>query len=982
MTRRLKAVFFCTQKQKEERTMAKEVTDSYSYVDVEAYAKEQEVDISSWSLYNDMTKEEYEALCLAVDKIASGREKEPMTPLQQMEQYQKNFSEMLSQIKRLQTETELKLNACYLFMRDKGLLEEYEARYGASLGSTVALVDNQAEDELVKYLTENETVLSTDHFETNREAAKTVAEEQVYLNQEAFDSLVHFGQTKFNGYNFNKVEFNETHLGIEEIKNASFYYCDFTNFDGRDIDMSDNFFRDTEIRNSTFENANFEKIATSYVRARGTNFEHANFEDSLLQHTVFAADSSLEHADFAHATFDTVYFYEGVVKNEPKGLEWVTVTMGGATNEEIKKHRKQVFQALKKGIVSEEEVTPHLPSEEIQGEDVIRDIAATGAVNSAGKRIIKQDEFDRVVAEGKTSFDNYDFSHITFSELHSGVKEITNSEFFMSLFTEFKGDNMSMHGNDIYSTAIIGSSFKNADFEGSSLVWSSIESTDLENASFKGSGITDITFYGANLEGATFEEVNLQKSSFIGGTDLTGVDFTSATLDAVHMKDTIVNAAPIGLDSVTFKVERDNEALEIYKSHLLRSLEEQIRAEEDILESAREVETDVQEANIPESEMKESDIQETKVQEAEVQEAEVQESDPATREAVNEERQYHDINESTARLANTMNSFRDYEEGSATRLYKKEVDHVYDIAGSVAEEKPDLAERATQMAERYSRRLAKYYNDYYRNEASCPSVMISGSANFPARKKEIQNSRRDALMEKLNYLQSYVESIENLKVMEQPILSSDANAIELLEEKLEKLEAAQTMMKAANAYYKKHGTLEGCPELTSEQSQEIQKEMTKRRERSPQYYNDKPFARLELTNNNAAIKNTEARLNRLKREKEIGTNETETSFFTMVENKELMRLQLAFEGKPEPAVREVLKKNGFRWSPKNGCWQRQLTDNARYSVKRVLQTLEEMAKEQTVGEQTTEEQTDTDLADTEVMTTGKTNENKAKPFRM
>lgn len=53
-----------------------------------------------------------------------------------------------------------------------------------------------------------------------------------------------------------------------------------------------------------------------------------------------------------------------------------------------------------------------------------------------------------------------------------------------------------------------------------------------------------------------------------------------------------------------------------------------------------------------------------------------------------------------------------------------------------------------------------------------------------------------------------------------------------------------------------------------------------------------------------------------------------------------MRLQLFFEEKPESDVRDILKKNGFRWSPKNNCWQRQLTDNARYSLEKVKKELE------------------------------------------
>ena len=34
----------------------------------------------------------------------------------------------------------------------------------------------------------------------------------------------------------------------------------------------------------------------------------------------------------------------------------------------------------------------------------------------------------------------------------------------------------------------------------------------------------------------------------------------------------------------------------------------------------------------------------------------------------------------------------------------------------------NLAEKATYKVDRYCRKLADYYNAYYKNEASCPSI--------------------------------------------------------------------------------------------------------------------------------------------------------------------------------------------------------------------------------------------------------------------
>lgn len=61
--------------------------------------------------------------------------------------------------------------------------------------------------------------------------------------------------------------------------------------------------------------------------------------------------------------------------------------------------------------------------------------------------------------------------------------------------------------------------------------------------------------------------------------------------------------------------------------------------------------------------------------------------------------------------------------------------------------------------------------------------------------------------------------------------------------------------------------------------------------------------------------------------------------FTVERNADINRLQLKFEGKPSESVRSVLKHNGFRWSPREGAWQRQLTGNAEYSLKRVAEEL-------------------------------------------
>ena len=80
---------------------------------------------------------------------------------------------------------------------------------------------------------------------------------------------------------------------------------------------------------------------------------------------------------------------------------------------------------------------------------------------------------------------------------------------------------------------------------------------------------------------------------------------------------------------------------------------------------------------------------------------------------------------------------------------------------------------------------------------------------------------------------------------------------------------------------------------------------------SSYHWADVPYLPYLLSNNNANIKRTRDRLEGLKKVKEAGSQETECEFCKVVENTEIMRLQLIFDGKPEPEVRNILKSNGF-----------------------------------------------------------------------
>lgn len=298
---------------------------------------------------------------------------------------------------------------------------------------------------------------------------------------------------------------------------------------------------------------------------------------------------------------------------------------------------------------------------------------------------------------------------------------------------------------------------------------------------------------------------------------------------------------------------------------------------------------------------------------------------------------YYEINEAAARQARELWSFSEYKNGSKTAEYRAQVDECYKKVERLPD---DLKEKGEAIADRYARRLAEWYNKQFSIEMMCPSVMISGAGNFPVRKKEKQNAAQDRHYQLYVEIQKIPEKIDRLLRGSTIIKSGDADAIEQLQKKLEKAEKLQIEMKETNAYYRKHKTLKGYKDYTDEIAEKLDKVIK-------ESLYGVPFPPYELTNNNAKIRNTKARIAQLERLKNAAETATEqpkdeynTNLFKVVENAEIMRLQLFFAGKPDADTRTVLKKHGFKFSPSNNnAWQRQLTNNAKYALKQVIAEL-------------------------------------------
>lgn len=175
---------------------------------------------------------------------------------------------------------------------------------------------------------------------------------------------------------------------------------------------------------------------------------------------------------------------------------------------------------------------------------------------------------------------------------------------------------------------------------------------------------------------------------------------------------------------------------------------------------------------------------------------------------------------------------------------------------------------------------------------------------------------------KANYYAERAETIASNNA----IFSDDPEALSKLKDKLAKLQALQSFMKAANRCLRRQNKAAFLllPSATAEMWTQLN---------DTSHCNFVVFPSYSLTNNNAKIKTTESRIKMLEAIEARSEFDEQIGSVRVWENKEAGRLQMIFEGKPVEEIRKELKRHGFRWSGSQGAWQRHISTTALYWAK-------------------------------------------------
>lgn len=225
---------------------------------------------------------------------------------------------------------------------------------------------------------------------------------------------------------------------------------------------------------------------------------------------------------------------------------------------------------------------------------------------------------------------------------------------------------------------------------------------------------------------------------------------------------------------------------------------------------------------------------------------------------------------------------------------------------------PQQLDIVKKRTEQFRDFVTNFYNELLNINSNIVPVNIAGPANYNYKKF---NRLNDNMNNKINdYIDKSNKFYDNTEKMlknayskdeilnkyrngyNEPINSDDPLALEKLKSKLEYLEENHQKYKDFNKKARKNGEQQLSPYV--------------------------------LANSNQNIKSVKDRIEKLEKMNNLNDvgyyfNEGEVRY-----DKTDNRLRIFFDNIPNEETRNILKSNGFKWSPKNKAWQRQLTPQA------------------------------------------------------
>ena len=244
-----------------------------------------------------------------------------------------------------------------------------------------------------------------------------------------------------------------------------------------------------------------------------------------------------------------------------------------------------------------------------------------------------------------------------------------------------------------------------------------------------------------------------------------------------------------------------------------------------------------------------------------------------------------------------------------------------------------LAQIPEELQAEYEAKYLNKWREWLAALSRCYSVLVTGPARFNNRRHEKMNDYERTARQRLrDWSEKVVKRINRQQRL------TGWQEVERLQSKLDTLTELHEKMKAANKIVRskkmsEEEQIDGLVALGLNEKQAV--EILKPTER----WQSVGFPTYQLQNNLAKIKATQAAIERHKAMADADDKEIAFNGGRVVVCNSEERMRFYFDEIPPVEVRNLMKRNAFKWSPKNGAWQRQLTANCKFDTKRILAEL-------------------------------------------
>lgn len=234
----------------------------------------------------------------------------------------------------------------------------------------------------------------------------------------------------------------------------------------------------------------------------------------------------------------------------------------------------------------------------------------------------------------------------------------------------------------------------------------------------------------------------------------------------------------------------------------------------------------------------------------------------------------------------------------------------------------------------YQQRYERYFSSYLGAKSNTFSVMITGAGNFPVRRHEKANRSE----------QRHYEIFREWRTRAKKAILRKAQPVKTYSSELERYRAELASMQESHAKMKEGNKIIAKAKKNGE---DISQLLINNFGIAPHMVDWTMKFGFGLTNNNANMKRVEGMIKTLEQKEAMKEQSPITKYLFdgghFLVNYEADRIQIFFDARPTPEELTQWKAKGlnsYNWSPSAKAWQRKITANALWHIKRMFDKIE------------------------------------------